>query len=262
MGKLFKKILKTILYIFLILALIILIIFKTVAYQLDKIYTPEMIAKKVNSKRNEIMYTKYEDVDKKYIDALIAAEDHRFYYHAGIDFISILRAIRINIKNKDFIEGGSTITQQLIKNMFFSQDVSINRKIKEGYVALKFEKMYSKKEILELYMNTSYFGSGYYNILEASIGYFEKYPNNLTMTESVFLAGVPNAPAVYDPRVDDNKAHQRRNQVLAKMVKNNVITKEKAEDLSKERIVVIDKALGKKRIKEEKEKRGRYELTK
>ena len=262
MKKLLKKIFKTILYIFLIFILVLLIIFKTVSFQLEKIYTPEMIAKQVEKKRNELMYTKYEDVDEKYIKALIAAEDHRFYYHGGIDPIAVLRALRINFKNKGFLEGGSTITQQLIKNMFFSQDVSMNRKIKEAYVALKFEKMYSKKEILELYMNSSYFGSGYYNILEASIGYFEKYPNHLTETESVFLAGVPNAPAVYDPRVNEEKAHQRRNQVLAKMVNNDVITKEKAEDLSKERIIVIDKKLGDKRIEEEKEKRRKYEFTK
>lgn len=241
MKKIFKGMFKILLFLILLFVIVSAIFVMVFKYTFNKEYSEEKIRKIVDEKREEVMYTKLNQVDKKYIDALIATEDHRFYEHNGIDRISILRAITVNFKNKKIIEGGSTISQQLIKNLILDQNVTVNRKIKEAYLTLRFEKMYSKDDILELYMNTSYFGSGYYNILSASIGYFGKMPNDLTKTESVFLAGVPNAPAVYDPRVNEKKAHQRRNQVLSKMVDNNVISEEEAKELSKEKIKVLDK---------------------
>lgn len=265
MKKILSFILKILLFFLILFILCALILYGVVKYTFSKEYTNQKIEEVVNKKRNEIMYTKLEDVDKKYLKALIAAEDHRFYEHKGIDKIAVMRAINNNLRSKKIVEGGSTITQQLLKNLFFSQEVSFNRKLKEFLLTQKFEKMYSKDEILELYINTSYFGSGYYNILEASLGYFKKRPNNLTKTESIFLAGVPNAPSKYDPRVSIKKAHQRRNQVLAKMVEENVITKEEAKDLSKEKIEVVDVNEGKKEIEIEKQKRlekRKHEFTK
>lgn len=255
MKKILKFILKIILFFAILFILIGLILFILVKYTFNKEYTEDKIKNVVNEKRNEIMYTKINDIDKKYLKAVIATEDHRFYDHHGLDYISIIRAVKTNITNKEIVEGGSTITQQLLKNMFFSQKVSLDRKVKEILLTEKFEKMYTKDEILELYVNSSYFGSGYYNILEASLGYFNKKPNNLTKTESVFLAGVPNAPAVYDPRVDEKKAHQRRNQVLSKMVSEKIISEEEAKELSKEKIKVIDIKEGKKIIDKEKKLR-------
>lgn len=241
MSKIISVILKIILFFILLFIIIFGILYGILSYTLKKEYPKDKIKKIVEEKRNEIDYTKLKNVDEKYLKALIATEDHRFYDHDGIDKISLLRAIRVNLKNKRIIEGGSTITQQLIKNLILSQDKSINRKIKEAYLTIQFEKMYTKNEILELYINTSYFGSGYYNILEASLGYFGKMPNDLTQIESVFLAGVPNAPSIYDPRVNEEKAEQRKNQVLSKMTDNNVITKDEAIKLSKEKIKVLDK---------------------
>ena len=103
-----------------------------------------------------------------------------------------------NIKNRELLEGGSTITQQLAKNTFFTQNKEIVRKVAEGFMALDYEKNYSKDEILELYLNTSYFGDGYYTVKEASLGYFDKLPIDLNEYEASMLAGIPNAPSVYN----------------------------------------------------------------
>ena len=111
-----------------------------------------------------------------YINAVISVEDHRFYKHPGIDIISIGRAVINDIKAMSFVEGGSTITQQLAKNIYFTQEKKIERKIAEVFMAFDIEKKYDKNEILELYVNTSYFGDGYYTVKEASRGYFAKEP--------------------------------------------------------------------------------------
>lgn len=239
MKKLLKKIFKTILYIFLIFILVLLIIFKTVSFQLEKIYTPEMMAKQVEKKRNELMYTKYEDVDEKYIKALVAAEDHRFYKHGPVDIKAIFRAVKTNIRNKTVVEGGSSITQQLAKNLLLNQEQTFSRKFQELIYSIELEKKYSKDEILEMYYNISYFGSGYYTLYDASMGYFGKSPNELTLAEAAFLAGVPNAPSVYDPRVNYQKAVQRRNLVLNKMVQYDKIKQEEANKASEEKLEVL-----------------------
>lgn len=148
-----------------------------------------------------------------------------------------------NIKNKEMIEGGSTITQQLAKNIFFSQEQSVNRKILEVFASMELEKKFSKKEIFEMYVNNSYFGSGYYNIHDAAEGYFGKKVKDLNLNEITFLAGVPNAPSVYDPRVNPDLAKQRQIQVLRKMLEEGKITEEEKEEVEKEPIKVIEKGI-------------------
>ena len=113
-------------------------------------------------------YTKINEVPQMYINAVISVEDHRFYKHKGIDVIAIGRAVINDIKQMDFVEGGSTISQQLSKNLYFTQEKKITRKIAEVFMSFKIEKNYNKNEILELYLNTSYFGDGYYTLKEAS----------------------------------------------------------------------------------------------
>lgn len=168
-------------------------------------------------------YVSLEQVPDIYKQALIAVEDHRFYDHMGVDVIATGRAIVNDIKAMDFVEGGSTITQQLAKNMYFTQEKTLERKAAEMLMALKIEREYSKEEILEAYINSIYYGEGYYSLREASLGYFGKEPWDMTDDECTLLVGVPNAPAVYAPSVDMEMARKRQQQVLSMMQQNEVL---------------------------------------
>ena len=193
------------------------------------------IEKKIeNIKQSKENYAEYSEIPQMYVNALIATEDRRFYEHRGIDFIGIGRAIFTDIKNKSFSEGGSTITQQLVKNIYFTQERTSRRKIAEIFMASKFEKNCSKEQIIELYANTSYFGHGYYSIKDASIGYFDKGLDEVTDYECAMLAGIPNAPSKYDPIKNLELAKQRTQQVLRKMVKFGYITQEKMDNILKD----------------------------
>ena len=169
-------------------------------------------------------FTAYSDLPQFYIKACISAEDRRFRQHCGIDPIAIGRAAWTDIKAMAFVEGGSTITQQLAKNLLFTQEKKIERKTAEIFAALALETNYSKNEIFELYANTSYFGGGDYGIHDASMGYFGKEPSELTDYECAMLAGIPKAPSVYSPNNSEELAAKRANQVLECMVKNKVIS--------------------------------------
>ena len=168
-------------------------------------------------------YTPYSQLPKTYVEAVIAAEDKRFETHKGYDLLSVGRAVWNNIKSGNLQEGGSTITQQLARNMYFEQDKKISRKLAEIFVAREIEKLYDKDEIFELYVNSIYFGSGYYNIYDASMGYFGNKPSQLSDYEATMLAGIPNAPSVYSPDVNPDLAEQRRKQVISCMVDEGYI---------------------------------------
>ena len=178
--------------------------------------------------RNSEKFVKYGDLADNYINAVVAVEDHRFFKHGAIDLISIARAIHINFSNKELIEGGSTITQQVAKNVFFTQEETLKRKSAELLASIELEQKCSKEEIFELYVNTSYFGSGYYGIKSASNGYYEKEPKDLNLDESSMLAGVPNAPSVYAPTKNPDLARERQKHVLRKMVEYGYITQEES----------------------------------
>ena len=189
------------------------------------------IEKTVNSIRERNTYVKKENIDKLYLKAVVAAEDRRYYSHGAVDFIGFSRAMYNNIISLKLKEGGSSITQQLSKNIFLDQKTELERKIKELFYAIELEKRYSKDDILELYVNTSYFGAGYY----------DKTPEKLNLNEIAFLAGVPNAPSVYNPYEHYELALQRRNIVLRKMVYNGDITQEEALSVYNEKLNVKEK---------------------
>ena len=174
-------------------------------------------------------YTKIDEMPKMYRDAVVAVEDHRFYKHNGIDIISIGRAVVNDVKAMKFVEGGSTITQQLAKNIYFTQEKKMTRKIAEAFMAFKIESSYDKDEILELYLNTSYFGDGYYTAKEACEGYFNKELNEMTDYEAILLAGIPNAPSVYAPTKNPELAKKRQKQVMDRMVKYKILTEEEGQ---------------------------------
>lgn len=174
---------------------------------------------KIESIRQKENYTNLSEVPAIYTNAVISVEDHRFYVHNGIDIIAIGRALINDIKEREFVEGGSTITQQLAKNMYFTQEKKIARKLAEIFMAFNIEKNYEKNEILELYYNTSYYGENYYTLKEACKGYFNKELNQMTDYEATLLAGIPNSPSNYAPTKNLELAKKRQKKVIEKMLK-------------------------------------------
>ena len=156
-------------------------------------------------------------------------EDKRFYSHVGIDPIAIGRALVNDIKAGAYVEGGSTITQQLAKNQFFTQDKKIVRKIAEMFMAFKIESVLEKDKILELYVNSIFFGNNYYCVGDAAEGYFGKTPSEMNFDECTLLAGIPNAPTNYNPQASPELARQRQAQVIEKMKKAGYL-KEETQD--------------------------------
>lgn len=215
-----KKLIFKIFILIFILLLIALILIFGLGYIKYKSATKNLsIHDAVLDIQNDNNYTKIEDISDDFKKAIIAVEDHRFYEHRGFDIISILHSIYVDFINKSLDYGGSTITQQVARNIYFNQDKSVIRKTAEFFVANELENTYSKEEILELYLNIIYFGNGYYGIHNASYGYFKKSPKDLNLYEASYLAGLPNAPSVYSQ--DSKLAEQRRLQVIQAMEKYN-----------------------------------------
>lgn len=226
------KIFKKIIIILLVLILLAGIIGFIVGYS---VYSDALKEKPLISRMEEIEndehFVPFSELPKNYINAVVAVEDHRFYDHGPIDFIAIGRAMWVNVTSFELREGGSTITQQLAKNVILSQDETATRKLGEIVAAFDIEKNYYKDDILALYVNTCYFGEGYYGIYDASIGYYNKEPKDLTLDEATMLAGVPNAPSVYAPTVNPDLAKKRQEHVLNKMVEYGYISKEEANSI-------------------------------
>ena len=170
--------------------------------------------------------------------AVVAIEDTRFYDHKGFDVIGIARAILSNVEAGEIREGASTITQQTVKNLFLTSDKTFTRKAEELILAMNMEKNFTKDKILEVYLNSIYFGSNFYGIYDAAHGYFGKDPVDLTIGECAMLAGLPNAPSIYSPYVDFRKAKARQLVVIDAMEKVGVITKTEAESARVEEIIL------------------------
>ena len=213
------KIFKRVIIILLIIFLVVLSILFFVGYgSYLKVLKEKPLVDRIYEITNKEHFVKFDDMNKNYINAVIAIEDHRYFDHGPVDFIAIARAIFTNIRDQELDEGGSTITQQVSKNIFFNQERTLSRKLGEVFGAYDLEKNYSKNEIFELYVNTAYFGDGYYGIYAASKGYYNKEPKDLSLYEASMLAGVPNAPSVYAPTVNPELAKQRQKYVLNRML--------------------------------------------
>ena len=173
------------------------------------------------------------------LDGTVATEDERFYEHNGVDLYGIMRAVVVQLTGGH--EGASTITQQLVRNTILSDeqfDDTLERKVREAYLALKMEEIYSKEEILMMYLNTIYFGHGAYGIQAASETYFSKNAIDLTLAEAALLVGLPNSPSRYDPTVNPDLALQRRNTVLDRMLSNGKISQEEHDAAQAEPITL------------------------
>lgn len=177
-------------------------------------------------------------------DAFIAAEDVRFYQHIGIDPRGIVRAVWSNITDRGVSEGGSTITQQLAKNALLSQERTLKRKIQEAILAVQIERQYSKKEILELYLNQIYFGQGAYGVQSAALTYFGKNVEDLNIAESAMLAGIPKSPNYYSPQSNLKAAKERQETVLEQMVKYGYLSQEASDKARKTEIKLAKRSAG------------------
>jgi len=173
-------------------------------------------------------------VPKHVINAFLATEDPRFYRHSGIDVSGIFRALYANIRARKVTQGGSSITQQLTKMLFLTPERSLSRKIKEAVISLQIERRYSKDEILNLYLNQVYLGGGAYGVQAASLRYFGKDVEQLTVAEGAMLAGLPAAPNKYSPIHDHERALGRRSHVLNRMETEGFITQAQADTASAE----------------------------
>ena len=205
------------------------------AFKGYKMYEEAVKEKPMEQMAEEIMsredFTEYDELPEIYKSAVISAEDKRFFSHCGVDLISIGRALWNDLKAGAFVEGGSTISQQLMKNQYFTQEKKLERKFAEIFAALELEKKYEKEEIFEMYVSTIYFGSGYYGIAEAAKGYYGKTPEELSDSEAIMLAGLPNAPSAYSLDSSPELAKQRMRQVLDKMLECETISPEEAESV-------------------------------
>ena len=168
--------------------------------------------------------------------ALIATEDRKFYQHSGVDLKGVLRAIISNIRAGEYVEGASTITQQLAKTLFLTPRKTLLRKIKEAFLAFQLERRYTKDEILELYLNQVYFGSGAYGVESAAVIFFGKRAKDLELAECALIAALPKAPSRYSPLVDSDLAIKRRNIVLKQMKDTSIISETAFKKAKKEQL--------------------------
>ena len=193
------------------------------------------------------LYLPIQAVPKLVINAFLAAEDKNFYEHGGIDFTGMARAAVLyaqNFGSNRRPQGASTITQQVAKNFLLTNEVSFTRKIKEALLAMRIERAYSKDRILELYLNEIYLGLGAYGIAAASLVYFDKSVNELTIAEASYLAALPKAPAALHPVRNRDRAVERRNYVVDRLVENGWIKQADADKARKEQLSVTSRGNG------------------
>src|SRR5689334_16658474 len=197
--------------------------------------------------RERRLYIPIQAVPKLVIHAFMAAEDKNFYEHGGLDFTGIARAAFSYVQNYGSgrrPQGASTITQQVAKNFLLTNEVSLTRKIKEALLALKIERTYSKDKILELYLNEIYLGLGAYGIAAASLTYFDKSVNELTVPEAAYLAALPKGPNLFHPFRQRERAIERRNWVLDRMAEAGFIKSADAENAKRSPLGVTTKVAG------------------
>lgn len=233
MSQFLKRFLRQLLKLVLLLVLFVAIVLVTVCglvgytgyHSATADYPVTQAVYDVQAKTN---YTTLDQMPDIYKNAVVAVEDHRFYDHKGLDLVATTRALLRNFFSGDIQEGGSTITQQLAKNLYFTQEQSLRRKLAEIFVARDLERHFSKDQILEAYINCIYYGDGYYSIHDASVGYFGVVPIQMSNDQATLLAGVPNAPSRYAPSTNMALARQRQQHVLSAMVAEGYLTEEEA----------------------------------
>ena len=219
-----KKIIKKIIQILIMVIVITLIYIGGFGYiNYKKVIYKVSVSNKIAEVRSKKNYVKYDDVSPYLINATVAIEDRRFYSHHGIDVYSLVRAMITNLYAKEITGGGSTITQQLAKNLYFGYEPSYIRKVSEMFVARDLEKELSKEEIIELYINVINYGDNNFGIYEASENYFNKDPKYLTINEAALLAGIPQSPVNFQLSNHYEDALIRKEQVVEAMKEQNML---------------------------------------
>lgn len=183
---------------------------------------------------------KFEDIPDMFKNAVISVEDSRFYKHGGVDFLGILRAFLVNVKAGKVVEGGSTLTQQVVKVIYLTPERKLKRKLKEAILAYKIDNYLSKDEILAIYLNEVYFGRGAYGVEAAARNYFGKSVKELNLAEIATIAGIPKAPGIYAPHIDMKKSVVRREHVLYRMFEEGYITEQIYNEFKNVEISVLD----------------------
>ena len=186
-------------------------------------------------------WTKLDDISPYFINAVLSVEDKNFYHHHGFDYFRIVKAMIENVKNKSIVQGASTISQQYIKNLYLNFDKTWKRKLEEAMLTLELEVHYNKDEILEGYLNTINYGQGNYGITSASMYYFGKSPKNLSLEESLMLAGIPKNPSNYNPISNYDECIKRAKVVAKAMLNNKLITNKEYNSLFKKEIDIVAK---------------------
>ncbi|MDF2951562.1 MAG: hypothetical protein K0S18_1145, partial [Anaerocolumna sp.] len=190
----------------------------------------------------DVYYLEFSEIPNQAKQAMIAIEDKKFLSHEGVDGLAIIRAVIALVKNDGNItQGASTITQQLARNLFLSNEVSWERKLKEMFIAIELEKKYNKELIMEFYLNNIYFANGYYGIEAASMGYFNKSVREISLSEIAFLCGIPNNPTIYDPRTNFDNVIERRNRILNQMYEDGKISDLDFKSATSQKIVLVQK---------------------
>ncbi len=186
-----------------------------------------------------IDYIGLDEIPEAVKDAVVCTEDRRFYTHHGVDYLALLRAFFALVKNGgEVTQGGSTITMQLARTMYLTREVSWQRKVKEIFVAWKLEKLFSKEQILEFYLNNIYFGNGYYGIGSAAEGYFHREPDQLSLAQTAYLCAIPNNPTLYDPYGNSSNTEKRMVHILDCMLEKERISEEEYERAVSEKVLV------------------------
>lgn len=217
----------------------------------NEIYNPPKMSTKIYDRNGNLLYKFYKDEDRSWVSlenipdylikATLAIEDKEFYSHRGLSIKGILQALWHNLRNgTDKIRGGSTITQQLVKNVFLSGEKTWKRKIKEAILALMVEKKLNKEEILERYFNQVAYGGETYGVNEAAIKYFGKEVDKINLAEATFLAGLPAAPSSYSPNKNNLElAYERQKQVIGQMILMGTIDKMSAEEIGNSKVTIV-----------------------
>jgi penicillin-binding protein 1B len=208
---------------------------------------PDLLTTVSNTEREKRKIVRFEDLPKHLVDAIVAIEDRRFYEHSGVDYRGLARAVWTNVTNRELTQGGSTVTQQLVKNMFLTPERTYKRKLQEAFIAIVLETRLSKPEIMQLYCNEIFLGQqGAYSINgmgEAAKAYFDKDVSQLDIPESALLAGIIRGPSLYSPYANPDKALERRNQVLDAMVEMQFVTPEAAEQYKRRDLGVRERRI-------------------
>lgn len=191
----------------------------------QKVINEKPIEQVVRAYTDKEDYVSYEEIDIDYVNAVVAVEDQRYFSRKGFDWIALIRAMFNNMLARKNIEGGSTISQQIAKNLYYvGKPRGVTEKIAEVFIMLDLEKQYSKEDLVALYANINYYGDGYWGIRQASNGYFGKEPIDLSIAQAALLAGIPNAPSAYQLSTGYDLAISRQHKVLRRMLEEDYIT--------------------------------------